>query len=475
MISVVLIINLLLRLIFIFYGYIATEEGILLYNQQLAYSGQLPFIDYDAWSSLFHDYLLGWHQLIFGISILTQRFVGLGLSLIVFWLTLKLARQLNPKSTLMVALLITLASPFYLYFSTIPYSEQFMTLFIILSLFWLFSSRPQLAFLSVIAAGLVRSQALPITFLTWLYLFFTLPRQRFIKLTLAGAIFTLVLLSPFLLKSPTHVFWAFFWPLKANQILIYQQGFQGLNLSYLVNFSLELARDYGLLFILILAGLLTNGLTKNSSRRRFLVLLLVIIASQLIVALIHQPPYASYLYPFVPILVLLAGLFLVQQTHFTLVLTYFFLILNWLLFPHAQFVKTSLATIKFTPHTYLNQISADLEKLTPPRSQVLAFYIPPVIQSHRNLPKNLNRDRFSLSSLPHQQASQLHLTNLDELQDLIVSRQFPAIILTDRSSRVLDQPTLDLISQHYILAETYPQIRFIEDPKTQNLDLYLPR
>src|SRR3990167_4787648 len=110
--------NVLLRLIFIFYGYIATEEGMLLYNQQLAYSGQLPFIDYDAWTSLFHDYLLGWHQFLFGTSILTQRLVGLGLSLIVFWLTVKLAHRFNPKSIHPVALLLTLGSPFYVYFST---------------------------------------------------------------------------------------------------------------------------------------------------------------------------------------------------------------------------------------------------------------------------------------------------------------------------------------------------------------------
>lgn len=47
----ILTINIFLRLIYVFYGYIATEEGTLIYNQKLAYSGLLPFVHYDAWNS----------------------------------------------------------------------------------------------------------------------------------------------------------------------------------------------------------------------------------------------------------------------------------------------------------------------------------------------------------------------------------------------------------------------------------------
>lgn len=473
MTSIVLVINLLLRLIFILYGYIATEEGILLYNQQLAYSGQLPFIDYDAWSSLFHDYLLGWHQLIFGTSILSQRLVGLTLALIIFWLTLKLARQLHPPSIRLTALLLTLGSPFYLYFSTIPYSEQFMTFFIILSSIWLARHQHLAAFLAAVAASLVRSQALPITFLIWLYLFSILSRQRFLKLTLIGLGFALVLLGPFLLTSPTHVLWALFWPLRANQVLIYQQGFQGINLSALINFTLEAARDYGLLVAIIIAGWLARG--WPASNRRFHLLILSFLLSQSVVALVHQPPYASYLYPLVPLMALLAGRLLTGQGRFSLILVCLALSLNWLVFPHAQFVKTSLVTIKFTPHAYLDQIASDLKQLTPQDSPIFTLYAPAVIQARRRLPKNLNRDRFSLSLLDDQAASRYHLTTLSQLQQLISRRQFPAIILTNRSSRVLNQPTLDLIDQHYILTQTYPQISFIEDPQTKELYLYLPR
>lgn len=473
MTGIVLSLNLLLRLVFILYGYIATEEGTLLYNQQLAYSGRLPFIDYDAWSSLFHDYLLGWHQLIFGTSIVNQRLVGLTLALIVFWLTLKLARQLHPPSTRLTALLLTLGSPFYLYFSTIPYSEQFMTWFIILSLFWLARHHHLAAFLAAIAASLIRSQALPITFLIWLYLFFTKSYRHLVLLTLAGAAFSVSLLSPFLLTSPAHVPWALFWPLKANKVLIYQQGFQGINLSALVNFTMEVARDYGVLLAIIMAGFLARG--WPAKHRRFYLLILTFLVSQSIVALVHQPPYASYLYPFVPLMALLAGRLLTGQGRFSLILVCLVLSLNWLVFPHAQFVKTSLVTIKFTPHAYLDQIASDLRQLTPQDSPIFTLYAPPVIQAHRRLPENLNRDRFSLSLLDDQAASRYHLTSLNQLQQLISRRQFPAIILTDHSYRVLNQPTLDLIGQHYVLTKTYPQISFIEDPKTKNLYLYLPR
>ena len=469
--------NVLLRLIFIFYGYIATEEGMLLYNQQLAYSGQLPFIDYDAWTSLFHDYLLGWHQFLFGTSILTQRLVGLGLSLIVFWLTVKLAHRFNPKSIHPVALLLTLGSPFYVYFSTIPYSEQFMTLFIALSLFWLATNHPFLAFLSSIASGLVRSQALPVTFIIWLYLLFTQPRHNFLKLSLVGAGFTLILLSPFLFASPSHVLWAFFWPLKVNQTHIYLQGFQGINLSHLVNFALEVTRDYGILSVIIITGSLTYTWPPKP-HRSFYILIFLILLSQLVVALVHQPPYASYLYPFVPLLALWAGFYLSRTPKFTRILITLVLLTNFVLFPHAQFMKTSLASLSITPHKLLQQISSYLTQYVSPEDEILSFYIPLATQAHRKLPPNLNRGSGSLSFLSTSQAQKYHLTNFDMLTAYLNSNQPAAIVFTDKDLIRLtpDQRHLFLtsIKVHYHLAQTFSQISQIEDPKTYQLFVYLP-
>ena len=469
--------NILLRLIFTFYGYIATEEGMLLYNQQLAYSGQLPFIDYDAWTSLFHDYLLGWHQFLLGTSILMQRLVGLTLALVVFWLTVKLARRLNPKSTHLVALLLTLGSPLYLYFSTIPYSEQFMTLFITLSLFCLVTNRSALAFLSSIAAGLIRSQALPVTFLVWIYLFFIQPRRSFLNLSLVGAGFALVLLSPFLLISPSHVIWAFFWPLKASQTLIYQQGFQGVNLSHLVNFTLEATRDYGLLTAIITAGLAVFG-WPNKLYRRFYILTLGIILSQLAVALIHQPPYASYLYPFVPLLALWAGFYLSRTLKFTRILITLLLLTNFIIFPHAQFIKTSLASLSTTPHELLQQISSYLTRYVSPEDEILSFYIPIVTQANRRLPPNLNRGSGSLSFLSTSQAQKHHLTNLDMLTAYLKSSRPAAVVFTSKDLVRLtpDQRSVFLASveSYYYLAQTFSQISQIEDPRTRNLFIYLP-
>lgn len=477
MIPLILIINTLLRLFFVFYGYIANEEGILLYNQKLAYAGSLPFIDYDAWSSLFHDYLLGWQQFLFGPSVLAQRFLGLILSLVVFGLTITIVKKIaGPSAAILAALLLTFSSPRYLYGSTVPYSEQFMTLFVILSLYGLVFLKSKLVLLSILAASLVRSQALPITGLVVVYLFMSSPRRRWPALICLGLLFIILALLPFLLTDPPRILWAFFWPLTADKVLVYQQ--ENLNLTHLINFTLETVRDYGLLLTLIIAGLLTHQF-HQLKYRRFSVLLLLIIASQILITLIHRPPYASYLYPSVPMLVILTARFASRLVH-PIFLT-LLLILNFILFPHAQFIKTNLTSLKDTPHSLLNQITADINTATPENSTILAFYVPPVVLSHRKLPTNLNRGPFSISQLNSAASRQHHLTSLDSLRELITHQEAAAIILTSRTPRVLganlqeSQNTIDLINQYYSLAKTYDQVSFIEDPKTKELYLYLPR
>ena len=208
-------------------------------------------------------------------------------------------------------------------------------------------------------------------------------------------------------------------------------------------------------------------------------MLLVIITSQLLVAFIHQPPYASYLSPFVPLLVILAGWYLSSASQFTRLLVGLVLIINFSLFPHAYFMKTSLATIKSTPHSLLQQVSNYLKQPTQPGDEVLSFYIPPVIQAQRQLPINFNGGNGSLSLLPTRQSQNYHLTNLDMLTAYLNSSQAAAVMFTDKDLIRLTpsqrQLFLTSLKDHYYLDQTWPQISQIEDPKTHFLYFYLPR
>jgi len=134
----IFIVNITFRLIYILYGYIATEEGILIYNQKLAYSGLLPFKDYNAWNSILNDYFVGWYQFILPHTIFNQRLIGMFIAIGVFFITLEITKNFRMKLfTLICALLLTFGSFTYLFYSNIPYSEQTMTLFMMLSLCFL--------------------------------------------------------------------------------------------------------------------------------------------------------------------------------------------------------------------------------------------------------------------------------------------------------------------------------------------------
>ncbi len=179
-IATILAINILLRVIYILYGYIPSEEGMLIYGQKLAYLGLMPFIDYNAWNSLLNNYLVGWYQLFIAPTIITQRVFALILSSIVFFLVLYIGKNLKKKQVLpLSAFLLTFGSFTYLYYSTIPTSEQTMTLSLVVS-FALISKTLNttkhhlllfiFSFLFAVLAFPIRPQSLPATFIIWLYI-----------------------------------------------------------------------------------------------------------------------------------------------------------------------------------------------------------------------------------------------------------------------------------------------------------------
>src|SRR3989344_7395776 len=106
-IILLLIINIAIRLIFVLYGYIDHDEGIALGNVKLAYSGLVPFIDYNAWNSLINDYITGISHFVTTPSIITQRLVAIIFATFVFMITVKTSSYIHKKAPLLVAFLLT--------------------------------------------------------------------------------------------------------------------------------------------------------------------------------------------------------------------------------------------------------------------------------------------------------------------------------------------------------------------------------
>jgi hypothetical protein len=319
----------LLRSTFVLYGFITHDEGIAFYNSKLAYSGLIPFIDYNGWNSLVNDYLFGLPRLFFNPSFLSQRIYALLVSIGVFWLVIAITRWFNSRSlTLLTALFLTAGSLNYTYYSNIPYSEQAMTFFIVVSLFFLRRTLSQknsffldsMSLITLTVAALVRSQVWPLVFILFFFLCWL---RRYIpkyipKIISLGVLTVIVLYSPFFLASFGHTIYALMWPLSAGKILLYVANTPPRSLFQLISFTTFLFRDYGLLLSLIVAGsftLIQLRKLHNSPQLQFVGFCLLIIGEFFTIAIIHHPADASYLYPAVPIMAFLAAFFVDRVFH----------------------------------------------------------------------------------------------------------------------------------------------------------------
>ncbi len=497
-----LAINSIFRMFFIFYGYIATEEGSSIYSQQLAWQGLLPFVDYAGWNSLLNDYLIGWFQFFLPPTILMQRFVGFGISMITFFLTLEIASYFKNKVViLLTGIFLTFGSYTYLYLSTIPYSEQTMTLFLLLSLYFLSQNlkreKPRI-FLSVMGSIsiafslLIRIQIFPASLLIFgifLYLHRHAVKNCFMILGLTALAIAGVCL-PFLIKGPEQFFYSFTWPLYADKILLYQQN-AGINLTSIIRFLQETFTDYGIFILLLIPGTLyLFQLWKEKQYTKqiaFVTLFLFISFSFIATGLLHKPPYATYIYPSVPLLSIAAAFVLWHITQkipqsirvFIYMLVGTSILGNFILFPHFRFIKTSLATINKTPHTYLLEIAQFVEANSNPSDTIVSFYTPLSITAHRTILPRLSRDRFSLSLLPESEAQKHHLMSEALFTSYISERKPKMIIFTNKTKQYFGrteidrQKILELLEQNYTLVKEFSEIRFIEDPKTSILSIYL--
>ena len=487
------------RLLFAYYGYIATEEGTLLYNQRLAYSGLLPFIDYDAWNSLFHDYLVGWFHFFADATIINQRVLGIGFAIGVFILTLRLSSQFKSESIMLwTAIFLTFGSWTYLYLSTIPYSEQTMTLFLLLSLAILpadgekgsYSVR-RLASASIATfATLLRSQALFASLSIVFYLLLTekTPKNKlFLALLSLGTI--VLALSPFFIAGTEQTIYSFTWPFFADQILVYQIGAQATYSSYMLYLQ-EAFRDYGILLALFFGGIVTVICTVNKQRLGSLnkiILIMILSVAVVLPGLVHKPPYASYIYPSVPFLAIVAAWTLVnisqklKNNYVLYAIISALLVQQFILFPHYKFLKTSIKTIHSTPHDELDKIVQDVKKNSSKDDIILSFYSPIPLLADRTIETGFNRDRFSLSILSTDLAKKHHLVSNEMLQEGFTKKRYKMVILTDDiENRFIVQnnsfhKTLEILHNHYDLWKVYDSLAMIESPKPNKLRIYKPK
>lgn len=494
--GLILGLNILIRVLFINYGYITTDEGIAYQNTKLAYSGLKPFIDYNGWNSLINDYLMGWPHLFTHPTLLSQRYYSMCLALLVLILTLKISSKLGGhRQMFFTSLFITFGFPTYLYFSNLPYSFQPMTLLIMFSIYLITLNRNRnpsfsldfLALVSLIIATLVRSQTLPLVVLTWFYFYIRQPRVRYhIKLLVLVTTSAFILFAPFFLDSPQHTFYALFWPFFANKILLYVALIPPFEFSRLLLFVFDLLQDYGVFVVTTVSALIAIKFTKIKALPAIVLLCLVFSLVFVATALIHHPADASYLYPAAPIFALTAAYFMdkftttlqSQNRIFVTSLITLMLVTQFVLYPHFKVIRTSVKMLTRTPFQDLQIIKNYILANSNLTDSVVTFYLPAVTELNRNIPKDLNEGAGSISIMDEKSSYKYHLTNIAMFQRMIKEKKVTLIIFpttaryyfgVNESER---NETIKLIQANYSLTQSFPEFNKIDGSKAEALDIY---
>lgn len=494
---------LFLKLVYVFYGYIATEEGILLNNARYAFQGLLPFVDYNAWNSLINDYLVGWWHFFIAPNLFFQRLYGLLLSVFTFVATLKISNGIlkNSSYQTLTTLFLTFGSYTYIYLSTIPYSEQTMTLFVLISILFLVKAKNEtkrrdfysfISILSALISTVIRIQAAPALVFLSLYALKQYKHEikTFLKLAAIALFCTLCILIPFL-PHPEYIWYAFTWPLKADKILAYQQEAK-FSFTLMFVYFQELFRDYGAILVFTISGVIASIFQQKSKRFRqadkeIMSLLVGLSTTFAVTGLLHKPPYASYLYPATPLLSIAAAYFVHHDLKtsdrpkkvFLASILFLFLVNNFLFFPHYKFIKSSLKTISTTPHSNLSKLATIVQQNSLPSDSIISFYTPLAIASHRNVFVGLNEDRFSLAILDTSESQKYHLTNHEMLLDLILSKRAKIIAFSEGHVELFGRnefqrrQVLTAIDQHYEQLGEFVEINQIEYPNAKPLKMYV--
>lgn len=502
LIGIIFVINILIRIVFIFYGFISHDEGIAFYNAKLAYSGLTPFIDYNGWNSLANDYFFGFSRLFIEPTIFSQRLFALVVGVAVFWITISIAHTFQSRIfTIYSALFLTLGSITYTYYSNIPYSVQLMTLLLMVSLLFFVRtlSRPTriiyeyLTLATLIGATLVRSQTLPLIFLFFLYFYIkrSYSRDYLVKMGLFILVMTLFFYGSFFYKSWEHTLYAMIWPFFATKLLVYVHDVPKFSVAQITTFFMELFRDYGLLLGIILGGSLSFVSWKDikkSPRVHFIILCNVIIAEFLFISIFHTPMDATYMYPAVPIMALVAAYFIhtlcssitTRPRIFVSTLILAIIFGQTVSFPHYKILKTEFKSRVQTPHTLLKDVSKYIDAQTQSGDEVVAFYLPAITELKLQVPLYLNEGPGSLSIADEAVANKFHLTTLPTFRTYIASQKAKHLILPSTAIHFMGvtdeerKQTWDEINTYYILDKEFPQLRQIDGSNASLLLFRLP-
>ena len=505
----IIFINIGFRIWFIFYGYIASEEGFLINEQKLAFRGMLPFVHYNGWDSLTNNYIVGFYSLFIKQTIITQRLFGLILSVAVLLLVIVCSRNIYRRTSVtLVAFLLTFGSFTYLYLSNLPYSSQTMSASLMIAITILSTTikkaslrRSVAALFFAVLAFTIRSQAIPAAFVFWLCTVFPY-RKKFINVFLLTSItifFTLTIYWPFMRASFGNFLYYFWWPLQADKILVYQYYNSALKYTDIIRYTLDVFRDYGVVFALLIGIIFSNfhllkkhSLTRPQNFRNLLLLCILLVALTLTAtSFLHKPPYASYIYPAFPmyvvfIAILISRMFallkqkgLHQINNFIWGILLFLFLSNIVLYPHVDHIKTSLASASTTPYSELMKISNYIESKTSAGSEILAFYLPAVTELNREVPMNLNQGEVSISLLSDEESNRYHLANTSMLRAYIRSKKAEAIVFNNRTPNSFAITTSDRelvlkdLQENYFLDKEFNNFHMIGNPKVTTLYIYL--
>jgi len=496
------LLNLILRIIFINYAYISTDEGIALYNTRLAYEGLRPFIDYNGWNSLINDYLFGIPQVFISSTIITQRYFALFVAALSFVVTLTISYLISGKRSLVwAALFISFGSLTYTYYSNFPYSTEMMTLCVLLTLLTFIISEKTtgrskllLEIVTCILANisvLIRSQMLPLPAIIWLL--FLLQKKSFkerLNLTIRSLAITILVFLPFLQASWQHTLYGLFWPFFSSKTHLYVANTSPRSIALLSEFVRAYSQDYGLLSILVFSGLaiyMKNFKNYFNQIPRVINAILVLLILFFATSLIHHPADASYNYPAVPLFAVTATFFvskLLKQNYqinlkkFIQQFIVLIIIMQFLTYPHFKIMKTQLSEIGTRPYDLLKTVNDYVLKNTTINDEILTFYLPAVANIDRKTPLALNEGQGSLTVLDDGFARKFHLTSISMLRNLIIARQVKLIVFTDTFIYYFGetdperQKTLELIKQNYVLTKEFPDFKFIDGSKANSLMIY---
>ena len=477
-----------------FYGKLNMDESWYLYASKLAYRGMLPYRDFAFTQMPLLPYVYGMTQLLFGQSLLVGRATSFGLSILSFFLALKVAHRYSGEAAAGLTAIFLGTFFFGIYFLTIVKTYALVTFFFMLVFFFLSTElsdlkRLSLAIVCATLAGITRLSAMPFAILILIYVLWA-PFSKGIRF-LALGVFLLLLLPTALIfaADPRAAGWNL-WTYHAllwKDVTLAEKITSMLLVRPLALISSESSYTFYFL-LLFLFILLVSQQAPLLERLKTYILrhheILAMAAGIFLFAISHFQNGSWYLEYFVPamfigIVILCVGCVKIylrlqaQRAAQTLIagvigLSLLIFLLqqptNLLEFEHGETVLAG------TRH-----IAEYVSSFTEPDDSIIvleALWV--AIESQRDVMPGYTLAQFSYwPFLDEEEAQRLKLVNLEILQENILSGQAKAVVLTNIDWNIIGSEPMKTVC--YALHQNYSLGLTIDQSETYQNRIYVYR